>query len=153
MIVNSRIHWFDDDWHVTAIHLHNIDKRPHSSREYYIHFFSNRLHIYIYIYIYMCICMCIYESMKRAKCMNEFDTYVYIYIYINSILIDDGDTKGNPKNALILCHHPYMYVCHFIISSPYLQKKTSGPETRETKNRLRACVYVYVRMYVCDLSA
>jgi hypothetical protein len=77
--------------------------------------------------------------------MNEPDTYVYIYIYINSILIDDGDTKGSPRNALIVCHHVYVYVCHFIISSPCLQKKMSRLETRETKIRL----YVYGCMYVC----
>jgi hypothetical protein len=76
--------------------------------------------------------------------MDELDTYVYICIYINSILIDDGDTKGSPRNALILCHHVYICMCvTSLFPPPYLQKKTSRPETRETKNRL--CV----RMYVC----
>ena len=87
--------------------------------------------------------------------MNELDTYVCIYIYINSILIDDGDTKGSPRNALILCHHVYVYVCHFIISSPlFTEEEMSRLETREReKTKIRLYVYVYVCMYVCDLSA
>jgi hypothetical protein len=80
--------------------------------------------------------------------MNEFDTYVYIYIYINSILIDDGDTKGNPKNALILCHHAYMYVCHFIISSPIYRRRRRDP--KQEKRRIDcACVCVRMCTYVC----
>jgi hypothetical protein len=54
--------------------------------------------------------------------MNKFDTY----IYINSILIDDADTKGSPLNALILCHH----VCHFIISVSFIYR-------RRHRNKLR----------------
>ncbi len=76
--------------------------------------------------------------------------HIYIYIYINSILIDDGDTKGSPKNALILCRHAHMYVCHFIISSPLFTEE--DVETRNKRNEEQTvcvCVYICVRMYVC----
>lgn len=67
--------------------------------------------------------------------------YVYIYIYINSILIDDGDTKGSPKTALILCHctSMYMYVTSLFSSPLFTEKKTSR---LETENRLYMCTFV-----------
>lgn len=80
--------------------------------------------------------------------MYEWIWYIcmYIYIYINSILIDDGDTKGSPKNALILCHRAYMYVCHFIISSPLFTEEDVG--TRNKRNEEQTiCIYMYVCLW------
>jgi len=139
IIVNSCIHWFNDDWHVTAIHLHNIDKRPHSSYEYYIHFFRNDC-IYICIYIY--------ESMKRAKWMNEWIRYICICLYLYKQHFNwwRWHQRKSEKCSHSLSSRTYMCVTS-LFPPPYLQKKTSRPETRETKNRL--CVHMYVRMYVC----
>ena len=90
--------------------------------------------------------MYIYKR-EAYKYMNELDTYVYIYIYINSILIDDGDTKGSPRNALILCHLVYICMCvTSLFPPPYLQKKTSRPETRENEEQT---VCMYMCTYVC----
>jgi hypothetical protein len=73
---------------------------------------------------------------RWSNCMNKSDTYVYI----NSILIDDGDTKGSLSNGFILWHH----VCHFIISFPLIYRRRrhqNKPRKRETMNRLYVCMW------------
>jgi hypothetical protein len=74
----------------------------------------------------------------KMRCMNKFDTY----IYINSILIDDGDTKGNPKNAFILCHH----ICHFIISCLhiYRRRRRNKPGKKNNDEQTMSVTYRHI---------
>ena len=120
--------------------MHNSDKHPHSSLFLfwilYTFFFKRNVHININMKAWS---VHIYEWTWYI-----YTYYVYIYIYINSILIDDGDTKGSPRNALILCRHIYIYVhvCHFIISfSPLFTEE--DVETRNKRNEEQSeCIYV-----------